>query len=82
MTFRGRAARPDGSAEPVWDPVALVPLDVFNPEVHFQPQPAGGERAQRILADLARMSAPFGTRIEPVAPPADLPAPGPVGAVR
>jgi poly-gamma-glutamate capsule biosynthesis protein CapA/YwtB (metallophosphatase superfamily) len=83
MTFRGRIARPDGLVEPVWDPVTLVPLDVFNPEVHFQPQPVGGERARQILADLARMSAALGTRIEAAPPPEGLPAaPGPVGVVR
>ncbi len=82
MTFRGRVERAGGVVEPVWDQVLLVPLDVFNPEVFFQPQPASGARAASILADLGRISAPFGTRIEPVAPPADLAAPGPVGVVR
>jgi poly-gamma-glutamate synthesis protein (capsule biosynthesis protein) len=83
MTFRGRVARPDGVVEPVWDAITLVPLDVYNPEVHFQPQPVGGDRARQILADLARLSAPLGTAIETVLPPPSLPPlPGPVGTVR
>ncbi|HEX7125952.1 MAG TPA: CapA family protein, partial [Thermodesulfobacteriota bacterium] len=82
LTFRGRVDRGGGVVEPVWDPVWLVPLDVFNPEVLFQPRPAAGSRAWTILTDLGRMSAPFGTAIQPVPPPTDLAAPGPVGLVR
>ncbi len=82
LTFRGRVDRGDGVIEPVWDPVWLVPLDVFNPEVFFQPQPAAGARAWNILTDLGRMSAPFGTGIQPVPAPADLATPGPIGLVR
>ncbi len=81
MTFRGRVDRGDGTTEPVWDPVTLVPLDVFNPEVHFQPQVATGARAAAILADLDAFSAPFGTVVAPAASAADLAVPGPVGLV-
>ncbi len=88
MAFRGRFARPDGRQEPVWDPVVLVPLDVYNPDVHFQPQVAAGPRAAAILAQLAALSAPFGTTVAPVAPGeaglAGAPGrslPGPVGCL-
>lgn len=77
LAYRGRGGATAGG-EPLWD-VLLVPLDVFNPEVHFQPRVAAGDRAAAVLADLERLSAPFGTRIRAAPAPPGLPAPGPVG---
>lgn len=41
----------------------LIPLNVFNYEVKFQPQVAKGKKAQEILEHIKKISAPFKTKI-------------------
>ncbi len=41
----------------------LVPLNVKNTEVVFQPQPLSGRAAEEVVANLIQLSAPFGTRL-------------------
>lgn len=44
--------------------VELVPIDVFNPEVNFQPRLLRGADADAVIAQLAQLSAPLQTRVE------------------
>ncbi len=41
----------------------LIPIDVNNFEVRFQPRPLTGERAEAVIAELARLSATLGTPV-------------------
>lgn len=41
--------------------VELVPIDVYNPEVLFQPQPLTGEAADTVIRHLQSLSEPLGT---------------------
>lgn len=42
----------------------ILPLDVLNSRVHFQPQPLSGKRADNVISRLNSLSKPFKTRIE------------------
>lgn len=42
----------------------ILPLDVLNSRVHFQPQPLSGKRADNVIGRLNSLSKPFNTGIE------------------
>ena len=42
----------------------LLPLNVYNPEVIFQPQPLTGAAAQEVIRSLQKLSLALGTHIE------------------
>lgn len=44
--------------------VELVPIDVFNPEVNFQPRLLRGADADAVIAQLAQLSVPLQTTVE------------------
>lgn len=50
-----------GKGEPL---VELIPLNVLNDEVLFQPQPLTGEQGEEVIRQLALISTPFGSRFE------------------
>lgn len=41
----------------------LIPIDVNNFDVHFQPRPLTGERARSVIAELRRLSGPLQTTV-------------------
>lgn len=43
--------------------VELVPIDVYNPDVLFQPQPLTGEAANAVVEHLKSLAEPLGTRL-------------------
>lgn len=43
--------------------VEIIPLNVLNSEVNFQPQPLGGDRAEKVARSLDTLSRPMGSRI-------------------
>ncbi len=44
--------------------VQLIPVNVYNPEVNFQPLPLAGANADAVVEHLRQLSRPFGTAIE------------------
>jgi len=45
------------------DAVELVPIDVYNPEVLFQPRPLTGDAADAVVEHLQSLAEPLGTRL-------------------
>ncbi|HEY6008627.1 MAG TPA: CapA family protein, partial [Geobacteraceae bacterium] len=43
--------------------VELIPLNILNREVHFQPRPLYGKKGEEVVGHFSRISAPLGTRV-------------------